>query len=156
MGTKNSIFILILLLGIIACRSGAEDEQPAPEPTESAVTATINGIFWKADIQDVIIIDKEFVLNAQQLNQDGIPIRIINIQGPFARPGTYGIGGVNGNEVGYFENNESGDISRGALVVSRISERWVEGTFNFEGSIGRGANNRRVVVTNGKFAVKRN
>jgi hypothetical protein len=156
MGTKSYVFVLILLFGVSACGGGTKDEQPAPEPTESAVTAVVNGVAWKASVQDVIIFDNDFVLNAQELDPNGVPIKIINIQGPFARPGTYGIGGVNGNEVGYFENNESADISRGVLVVSRISERWVEGTFNFEGSIGRGANNRRVVVTNGKFAVKRN
>lgn len=138
---------------LIAC--GGNKEEANPEPTEESLTATVNGAQWKADVIDLLIFDNDLVLNGQELDKDGFPVLIISIQGPFAKPGTYGIGSVNGNEVGYIEGNEVADISRGALVISRMTERWVEGTFNFEGSIGRGANNRRVTVTNGRFAAKR-
>ncbi|WP_448517932.1 DUF6252 family protein [Rhodoflexus sp.] len=140
---------------MLGCGSAKPREEVAPEPTQEILTATINGNPWRADIVDLFILDADFILNAQELDVNNVPIRIISIQGPFTRAGTYGIGSVNGNEVGYFENNESADISRGALVISRITDRWVEGTFNFEGSIGVGSNNRRVAVTNGRFAIKR-
>ncbi len=146
---------VVILLGMMAA-CGEPKEEVIPEPTEEVMTATINDRAWRASVADLFIFDTDFVLNAQELDENNVPIRTITIQSPFSRPGTYGIGAVNGNEVGYFESTEQGDISRGALVISRVTERWVEGTFNFEGSIGRGLDNRRVSVTNGRFALRRN
>ncbi|MCS6968501.1 MAG: DUF6252 family protein [Cytophagales bacterium] len=141
-----------ILVALVAC---APKEEANPEPTEESCTATINGTEWKANVVDLIILDNDLFLNAQELDNAGFPVRVISIQGPFAKPGTYGIGAVNGNQVGYIENNNIADISRGALVITRMGEKWVEGTFNFEGSIGTANNYRRITVTNGRFAVKR-
>ncbi|MCS7018174.1 MAG: DUF6252 family protein [Cytophagales bacterium] len=146
--------VVLLSWLLIGC-GGAQKEEVVPEPTEESMTATINGSNWKAQVVDMLLLDNDFLLSGQELDANGFPTRVIVIQGPFTRPGTYGIGAVNGNEVGYIEEAESADISRGALVITRITDRWVEGTFNFEGSIGRGANNRRIVVTNGRFAAKK-
>lgn len=138
---------IMLVLAVVvcmtpACKKKSEDPQPEEETTPATAgsfTAKVDGVAKSYPVNYYYLNSGILVVNAAETTGASAGIALMIFQG---KVGTFTINGS--TIMGYYTNGAKDDSKSGQIVISKLENNKVSGTFNFVTQAG-------VKVTDGAF-----